>query len=196
MTKDALQGFPSDTSSSTSLIIALELLVLWKSAIKFVSHARPCCRNTVLASLWWTHSCGEAELHKQERWKRLNPRDWLYSHLMAPQSPKTRQETSFLWLSVTKTKRSRWENGRLNEDKQRHKVCESEAAGSWRRAAEDEWDALLMAKSQTSSRHVLYCSNFHKHKKKKILISDGFDFASGFRNFQFASQTHKRTSSQ
>lgn len=128
MTKDALQGFPSDTSSSTSLIIALEPLVLWKSAIKFVSHARPCCRNTVPASLWWTHSCGQAELDKQERWKRLNPRDWLYSHLMASQSPKTRQETSFLWLSVTKTKRSRWENGRLNEDKQRHKVCESETA--------------------------------------------------------------------
>lgn len=171
MTKDALQGFPSDTSSSTSLIIALEPLVLWKSAIKFVSHARPCCRNTVPASLWWTHSCGQAELDKQERWKRLNPRDCLYSHLMTSQSPKTRQETPFLWLSVTKTKRSRWENGRLNEDKtaaQSLRVGDGQAAGSWHRAAEDEWDALLMAKSQTSWKHVLYSSNVHKHKKKKF----------------------------
>lgn len=170
MTKDALQGFPSDTSSSTSLIVALEPLVLWKSAIKFVT----------CATLLQKHSPGQSVMNPQLRpggagqtgkmeeikppWLTLQPSDGFSI---------SQNETGNVILVTQRHKNKafpmgKWTTERRQTAAQSLRVGDGQAAGSWHRAAEDEWDALLMAKSQTSWKHVLYSSNVHKHKKKKF----------------------------
>lgn len=173
MTKDALQGFPSDTSSLTSLIIALE----------------QCCESVVkkrhkicvtCATLLQKHSPGQSVMNPQLRpggagqtgkmeeikppWLPLQPSDGLSI---------SQNETGNVILVTQRHKNKafpmgKWTTERRQTAAQSLRVGDGQAAGSWHRAAEDEWDALLMAKSQTSWKHVLYSSNVHKHKKKKF----------------------------